>query len=95
MAGNNRSLMVKGYIMTLLGGLLWSVGGACGQVIFRDCGVISDWLVPIRLFIGGLITLSAAAIAGDKPMAILRHKEAWPSLLVFSLLGSALCQYSY
>ena len=28
-------------------------------------------------------------------MAILRHKEAWPSLLVFSLLGSALCQYSY
>lgn len=95
MAGNNRSLMVKGYIMTLLGGLLWSVGGACGQVIFRDCGVISDWLVPIRLFIGGLITLSAAAIAGNKPMAILRHKEAWPSLLVFSLLGSALCQYSY
>ena len=89
MAGNNRSLMVKGYIMTLLGGLLWSVGGACGQVIFRDCGVISDWLVPIRLFIGGLITLSAAAIAGNKPMAILRHKEAWPSLLVFSLLGSA------
>lgn len=95
MAGNTRSLMVKGYIMTLLGGLLWSVGGACGQVMFRDCGVISDWLVPIRLFIGGLITLSAAAVAGDKPFAILRHKESWPSLLVFALLGSALCQYSY
>lgn len=75
MAGNNRSLMVKGYIMTLLGGLLWSVGGACGQVIFRDCGVISDWLVPIRLFIGGLITLSAAAIAGDKPMATCRIRS--------------------
>lgn len=95
MAGNNHSLIVKGYIMTLIGGLLWSVGGACGQVMFRDCGVISDWLVPIRLFIGGIITLAVAAIAGSKPLEVLRHKEAWPSLLVFALLGSALCQYSF
>lgn len=91
----DHSLLVKGYCMTLLGGLLWSVGGACGQVMFRSCGVTSDWLVPIRLFIGGLITLAVAAIVGNKPLEVLRHKEAWPSLLVFSLLGSALCQYSY
>ena len=91
----DHSLLVKGYCMTLLGGLLWSVGGACGQVMFRSCGVTSNWLVPIRLFIGGLITLTLAAIVGNKPLEILRHKEAWPSLLVFSLLGSALCQYSY
>lgn len=63
--------------------------------MFRSCGVTSDWLVPIRLFIGGLITLAVAAIVGNKPLEVLRHKEAWPSLLVFSLLGSALCQYSY
>ena len=91
----DHSLLVKGYCMTLLGGLLWSVGGACGQVMFRSCGVTSNWLVPIRLFIGGLITLAVAAIVGNKPLEVLRHKEAWPSLLVFSLLGSALCQYSY
>ena len=58
----DHSLLVKGYCMTLLGGLLWSVGGACGQVMFRSCGVTSNWLVPIRLFIGGLITLAVAAI---------------------------------
>ena len=95
MAEKNRSLMTKGYIMTLLGGLLWSVGGACGQVMFRDCGVTSDWLVPIRLFLGGVISLALAAATGSKPLEILHHKDAWPSLLVFSLLGSALCQYSY
>ena len=89
MTQSDHSLLVKGYCMTLLGGLLWSVGGACGQVMFRSCGVTSDWLVPIRLFIGGLITLAVAAIAGNKPLEVLRHKEAWPSLLVFSLLGSA------
>ena len=42
----DHSLLVKGYCMTLLGGLLWSVGGACGQVMFRSCGVTSNWLVP-------------------------------------------------
>lgn len=38
----DHSLLVKGYCMTLLGGLLWSVGGACGQVMFRSCGVTSN-----------------------------------------------------
>ena len=87
--------MVRGYIMTLCGGLCWAIGGACGQVMFRDCGVTSDWLVPIRLFIGGIITLLIAALTGGKPLEVLRHKDAWPPLLVFALLGSALCQYSY
>ena len=87
--------MVRGYIMTLCGGLCWAIGGACGQVMFRDCGVTSDWLVPIRLFIGGIITLLIAALTGGKPLEVLRHKAAWPTLLVFALLGSALCQYSY
>ncbi len=95
MAENKHSLMVRGYIMTLCGGLCWAIGGACGQMMFRDCGVTSDWLVPIRLFIGGLITLGVAALTGGKPLEVLRHREAVPPLLVFALLGSALCQYSY
>lgn len=95
MSSQASSPMVRGYIMTLCGGLCWAIGGACGQVMFRDCGVTSDWLVPIRLFIGGLITLVLAALTGGKPLEVLRHKDACPPLLVFALLGSALCQYSY
>lgn len=90
-----RKTMIRGYIMTLCGGLCWSIGGACGQVIFRDCGATSDWLVPIRLFIAGIITLLLAALTGGKPLEVLHHREAWPPLLVFALLGSALCQYSF
>mgnify|MGYP000685479145 CR=1 FL=1 len=89
----DHSLLVKGYCMTLLGGLLWSVGGACGQVMFRSCGVTSNWLVPIRLFIGGLIHLSVAAIAGNKALGDLRDQGARAPLLGFSLLGAAPCQY--
>lgn len=95
MSTQTKSNLTRGYIMTLCGGLCWAIGGACGQVMFRDCGVTSDWLVPIRLFIGGVITLLIAALTGGKPLEILRHKDAWPPLLVFALLGSALCQYSY
>lgn len=87
--------MTRGYIKTLCGGLCWAIGGACGQVMFRDCGVTSDWLVPIRLFTGGIITLLIAALTGGKPLEPIRCRKAWPSLLVFALLGSALCQYSY
>lgn len=95
MSTQAKSALTRGYIMTLCGGLCWAIGGACGQVMFRDCGVTSDWLVPIRLFIGGIITLLVAALTGGKPLEVLRHKDAWPPLLVFALLGSALCQYSY
>lgn len=95
MAKNTKSPLLKGYIMTLCGGLCWAIGGACGQLIFQDCGATSDWLVPIRLFSGGIITLLLAAITGGKPLDVLRCKNAWPPLLVFALLGSALCQYSY
>ena len=90
-----KSSLTKGYIMTLCGGLCWAVGGACGQVMFRDCGVTSDWLVPIRLFTGGVITLLITALTGGKPLEVLRHRNAWFPLLVFALLGSALCQYRY
>lgn len=87
--------LTRGYLMTICGGLCWSIGGSCGQVLFRDCGVTSNWLVPIRMLIGGLITLTLSAILGEQPLRLLKHREIHKTLLVFSLIGSALCQYSF
>lgn len=78
--------MTRGYIMTLCGGLCWAIGGACRQVMFRDCGVTSDWLVPIRLFTGGIITLLIAALTGGKPLEPVRCRDAWPDILGFFLI---------
>lgn len=69
--------MTRGYIMTLCGGLCWAIGGACGQVMFRGCGVTSDWLVPIRLFTGGIITLLIAALTGGMPLEPVCCRDAW------------------
>lgn len=78
--------MTRGYIMTLCGGLCCAIGGACGQVMFRDCGVTSDWLVPIRLFTGCIITLLIAALTGGKPLEPVRCRDAWPDIPGFFLI---------
>ena len=54
------SHLIKGYIITICGGLGWAMGGACGQILFRDCGVDAVWLVPIRMFLAGLMVLAIA-----------------------------------
>ena len=56
------SHLIKGYIITICGGLGWALGGACGQILFRDCGVDADWLVPIRMFLAGLMVLAIATL---------------------------------
>lgn len=61
------SHLIKGYIITICGGLGWAIGGACGQILFRDCGVDADWLVPIRMFLAGLMVLAIAKLCG-KPI---------------------------
>lgn len=89
------SHLIKGYIITICGGLGWAMGGACGQILFRDCGVDADWLVPIRMFLAGLMVLAIAKLCGKPIGAVWRDKASIFPLLVFALIGTAMCQYSY
>lgn len=89
------SHLIKGYIITICGGLGWAIGGACGQILFRDCGVDADWLVPIRMFLAGLMVLAIAKLCGKPIGAVWRDKASIFPLLVFALIGTAMCQYSY
>ena len=44
--------MTRGYIMTLCGGLCWAIGGACRQVMFRDCawpGILGFFLILVTI----------------------------------------------
>ena len=49
----------QGIFLTLCGGCLWGLSGACGQFLFREKGACSDWLVPIRLMTAGFSLLFA------------------------------------
>ena len=46
---------VKGAFLTLFGGACWGVSGCIGQYLFTRQGMDSTWLVPIRLFLAGLL----------------------------------------
>lgn len=70
------SHLIKGYIITICGGLGWAMGGACGQILFRDCGVDADWLVPIRMFLAGLMVLAIAKLCGKPIGAVWRDKAS-------------------
>ena len=45
----------KGAFLTAFGGICWGVSGCIGQYLFSRQHMDSRWLVPIRLFLAGLI----------------------------------------
>lgn len=86
-----------GFMLTLAGGILWAIGGTCGQRIFQLFSVSSDWLVPIRLLISGSILLIAALCLQGKTAVfqVFRHKRDCRDLIFFSIFGAGASQYTY
>jgi len=84
-----------GYILAISGGIFWAVGGACAQCLFQYCHVTSNWVVPIRLTVAGMLLVAFSAFRGKPVLAIWKDKQDIKDILIFGLLGSAMCQYSY
>ena len=75
--------------------IFWGVAGACAQYVFQNKGLTVDWLVSFRLLSGGGILLLYAKLRGRAVGAIWRDQRAWPSLLIFGLIGMLGVQYTY
>lgn len=91
-----RNLKMRGIVLTLLGGILWGFCGSCGQFLFQYKEVTSNWLVPFRLTLAGfLILLLLAFRSGGKVLDVWREREGRKDILIFSVFGMMLCQYSY
>ena len=94
MNGLKKSLAL-GYILAISGGIFWAVGGACGQYLFQHNHMTSNWLVPVRLTISGILLLLFALLRGENLLSVWKTKQDIFDILLFGLLGSALCQYGY
>lgn len=90
-----KKTLTLGYTLAISGGIFWAVGGACAQYLFQHFHITSDWIVPIRLTVAGLILILFSAIRSKPVFAIWKDKEDIKDILIFGLLGSAMCQYSY
>lgn len=88
--------MMRGTLLTLAGGTLWGFSGTCGQYLMQQKGVTSDWLVPIRLTLAGLVLLLICGLRRGKDVfSVWRTKRDGLEILIFGSLGMSMCQYTY
>ncbi|WP_074016522.1 DMT family transporter [Fusobacterium massiliense] len=85
-----------GIINTFVGGTLWGINGVMGSYLFLNKAVTTNWLVPYRLLIAGLILLSYLYYKnGKKVFDILKNGKDLLSIVIFGIFGMMGTQYTY
>lgn len=85
---------LRGTLLTLMGGTMWGFAGTCGQYLLQTKGLTSNFLVPIRLTLAGLILLIyCIARTGRRAFDVMVHDTK--GILIFAVFGMTLCQYTY
>lgn len=86
----------RGMILTILGGTLWGFSGTCGQFLLQTKGMSSQWLVPIRLTSAGIILLTICFLrTGKHIFDVWKEKRDCREVLIFSVFGMSMCQFTY
>ena len=86
----------QGVFKVFAGGCLWGFSGACGQFLFQNKGMVSSWLVPVRLLSAGIILLLLLGVTRRKAVFdVWRNKKDALHIVLYGLLGMSGCQYAY
>lgn len=94
--GRDMKKEVKGAILTILGGTCWGISGSVGQYLFNYEGMVSRWLVPIRLGLAGILILIYYFFKDrELMMKPWKTKRDILELIVYGLLGVSFCQLLY
>lgn len=85
----------KGSIMVLIAGMAWGISGVSGQYLMAQ-GIDVNFLTAIRLFISGIVLCGIAYFKQrDKLKTVLTSKKILFHIMLFSVLGLLLNQYTY
>lgn len=90
----NTNDRTRGAALTLIGGTLWGFSGTCGQFLMQEKGLTSNWLVPVRLVLAGLVLLMICYGKEGKKIFSIWKKDG-PGILIFGICGMSMCQYTY
>lgn len=94
MAKHSRQTL--GIFFTLSGGICWGFSGACGQYLFTNYQMPSDYLTCVRMILSGLILAVICLFTSRRNMvAIWKNKADILRLLAFSVFGLLFCQFTY
>ncbi|GIP40658.1 EamA family transporter [Paenibacillus sp. J31TS4] len=84
-----------GYVLALLGGVCWALAGVFGQYLFQVHSLTPEWLVSVRLFCAGTLLMIVCKTRGQQVLRIFKKRRDVRDLIIFAVVGAALCQYSY
>ena len=90
---------VKGACLTMGGAACWGISGCMGQYLFTRENMDSTWLVPIRLFLAGLLLCGFYFFKDRKvlfdPWNVKKNPRNAIDLLIYGLAGVSCCQFLY
>lgn len=95
-AEENKRSQYIGMAFTIVGATLWGLSGTCVQFIESVKHVNLEWLLTVRLTFAGLFTLVYSFYrARGEIFRVFTNKKDVVKLLIFGMLGLAMCQYTY
>lgn len=93
---NKMNHKMRGIMLAITGAIFWGGSGVCAEYIMQTKGISSSWLVSVRMLSAGTIILSYLfAKDGKKAFDLLRTRKNRLNILVFSLVGVVLLQFSF
>src|SRR5699024_3558890 len=86
-----------GIIFVLLGASFWGIGGTASDYLFKHENINVNWFVSARLVVSGLLLLGIQILLSQKRtvFSVWKDRKNMLPLLIFSVFGMLLVQYSF
>ncbi len=92
----DRKKKLFGTFCGVMTGICWGVSGVWGQFLFETRNVSSNWLVPIRLFSGGIILLVYMFFKNREEMTrLLKNRRDFFQAILTGVLGTMMFQLCF
>ena len=88
----NRSI---GILLIIFGASFWGIGGTVSQYLFQNQQINVNWFVTTRLISGGVLLLGSQILFRKPIFTVWKDASFRKQLLLFSVFGMLLVQYSY
>ena len=85
-----------GGLCGIMTGIFWGFSGVCGQFLFETRGIVSEWLVPIRLSVSGIIMFIYLFLTKREELfALARNRRDFLRTIVCGVCGTMMFQYTF
>lgn len=77
------------------GAAFWGCAGVAAQFVLQSRGFTPEWLTTVRMLLAGVLLLSFCRFRGENITAVWRDTLDKREIIIFSIFGMLLTQYSY